>query len=159
MKNMNAVMLKQEDFMKKLKNVNINMLSMMIIGIILLAFAVFEYIENYLNNKSLEELGIYACSACNEHFIHVYTKIPAIISLIIMSMCVLLKITYKYDNSESLLIYRIISGIFYSFMVLSCFWYSFSVYTPLIATIIFDILVIAVSIILIRNTYSKRILK
>ena len=144
--------------MKKIKIVNQNMLSMLLVGIIILAFAVFEYISNYLSNKSLEELGIEYCIACSEQFIHVYAKIPAIISLIIISMFVLLKIIYKAESPKRLLVYRIMTGIFYSFMILLCFWYSCEIRIAFIPKIIFYLLLISAVVIGFRNTYSKRIL-
>lgn len=83
-----------------------------------------------------------------------------VISLVIIIFSVVSRIIYFAVNSKRLLVYRIVSGIGYSIMIASCLLYS-TIFLDIsfgISAIVFDLLVISISIASIRNTYSKRIL-
>ena len=89
--------------------------------------------------------------------------VPGIISAVIAVFAVTARLIYSDTNKNRLLAYRIVSGFGYFFMLAFCLMYStvfllIDVATAIPAAI-FDILVIAVFIIGIRNTYSEKILK
>lgn len=141
--------------------VNINFISVLIVAFILFIFAAVCYLQGYLSDKELESLGIEICSACNKYYIYKYVKIPIFNSLVIIFMSVLLRIIYFAKSQKRLLVYRIMTGICYIFMFVSCLFCSSILYIviTLIPIIIFDLLVISVTVMGIRNTYSDRILK
>lgn len=89
--------------------------------------------------------------------------IPGIISVIIAAFAVTARLIYSDTNKNRLLAYRIVSGLGYFFMLAFCLMYSVIFFcidiVLIIPAIIFDLLVIAVFIMCIRNTYSERILK
>ncbi len=89
--------------------------------------------------------------------------IPGIISAVIAVFAVTARLIYSDTNKNRLLAYRIVSGIGYFFMLAFCLMYSTFFLLIDIATAIpaavFDILVIAVFIIGVKNTYSEKILK
>lgn len=89
--------------------------------------------------------------------------IPGIISAVIAVFAVTARLIYSDTNKKRLLAYRIVSGFGYFFMLAFCLMYSTIFFLIDIATAIpaavFDILVIAVFIMGIRNTYSEKILK
>ena len=67
------------------------------------------------------------------------------------------KIIYSAVNSKRLLAYRIVSGIGYFFMLAGCLLYSSLYFYTGIAAVVFDLLVIAVFVIGVKNTYSEKI--
>lgn len=154
---------------EKLKNpANKNMILMLSISAILLIFAgicftdyIFEEIK--LNEYYRDKPIFYLLGKFGNRLVWGFFAItPLIISVLIALFSVVLRIIYSPVNPKRLTAYRIISVFGYSFMVISCLLYSSIFFTDIITAIpaiIFDILVIVVSIILIKNTYLKRILK
>lgn len=141
--------------------VNFNMASLLLVAAILLIFAAicFGFIwagEEELNSQTVS-IGTILISLLNALALGFFVIIPLVISLVIIIFSVVSRIIYSAVNSKRLLAYRIVSGIGYFFMLAGCLLYSSFYFYAGIAAAVFDLLVIAVFVIGVKNTYSEKI--
>lgn len=141
--------------------VNFNMASLLLVAAILLIFAAicFEFIwagEEELNSQTVS-IGTILISLLNAWALGFFVIIPLVISLVIIIFSVVSRIIYSAVNSKRLLAYRIVSGIGYFFMLAGCLLYSSFYFYAGIAAAVFDLLIIAVFVIGVKNTYSEKI--
>lgn len=141
--------------------VNFNMASLLLVAAILLIFAAicFGFIwagEEELNSQTVS-IGTILISLLNAWALGFFVIIPLVISLVIIIFSVVSRIIYSAVNSKRLLAYRIVSGIGYFFMLAGCLLYSSFYFYAGIAAAVFDLLVIAVFVIGVKNTYSEKI--
>lgn len=139
--------------------VNFNMASLLLVAAILLIFAAIGFIwagEEELNSQTVS-IGTILISLLNALALGFFVIIPLVISLVIIIFSVVSRIIYSAVNSKRLLAYRIVSGIGYFFMLAGCLLYSSFYFYAGIAAAVFDLLVIAVFVIGVKNTYSEKI--
>lgn len=141
--------------------VNFNMASLLLVAAILLIFAAicFGFIwagEEELNSQTVS-IGTILISLLNALALGFFVIIPLVISLVIIIFSVVSRIIYSAVNSKRLLAYRIVSGIGYFFMLAGCLLYSSFYFYTGIAAAVFDLLVKAVFVIGVKNTYSEKI--
>lgn len=141
--------------------VNFNMASLLLVAAILLIFAAicFGFIwagEEELNSQTVS-IGTILISLLNALALGFFVIIPLVISLVIIIFSVVSRIIYSAVNLKRLLAYRIVSGIGYFFMLAGCLLYSSFYFYAGIAAAVFDLLVIAVFVIGVKNTYSEKI--
>lgn len=169
--------------------VNFNLVSMLFIAVLLVGGVILSfYAESWTGSSEFDELGssinetlshdeiedmegyglivesfAYGLGVIGEVFFWVFMIMSSvIISLIIIMLSIISRAVYSAENPKRLLAYRIIAGVCYFFMLASCLLFSVLFFFNPIASVlaaVFDLLVIAVFIIGIRNTYSEKILK
>ncbi len=152
---------------EKLKStVNKNMmLELIIASIFLIIAAIFSILCLYEKNHI--PYGVVA-DIINAIFDGIawgfFVIIPAFIGLVIIIFSIISRLVFSLENKKRLMAYRIITGFLLFLMLIICLQYSwifindFSGIFFTVTAIIFDILVITVSVIVIKNTYSSRIL-
>lgn len=169
--------------------VNFNLVSMLFIAVLLVGGVILSfYAESWIGSSEFDELGssinetlshdeiedvegyglivesfAYGLGVIGEVFFWVFMIMSSvIISLIIIMLSIISRAVYSAENHKRLLAYRIIAGVCYFFMLASFLLFSvLFFYNPIASVLaaVFDLLVIAVFIIGIRNTYSEKILK
>lgn len=185
--NRERAMNKFKEYIKR--PVNFNLVSMLFIAVLLVGGVILSfYAESWIGSSEFNELGssinetlshgeiedvegyglivesfAYGLGIVGEVFFWVFMIMSSvIISLIIIMLSIISRAVYSAENHKRLLAYRIIVGVCYFFMLASFLLFSvlffFNPITFVLAAV-FEILVIAVFIIGIRNTYSEKILK
>lgn len=164
--------------------VNFNMASLLLVAAIMLIFAaicfgIYFGGEEELNSlktdinrlRSQEEIGDVAGYGLivvsigygvgvigSIIFLSFMVLVPLFISIGIIILSVVARILYSNSSRKRLLAYRIVSGIGYFFMLAGCLLCSsIYFYASAIASAVFDLLVIAVFVIGVKNTYSEKI--
>lgn len=137
--------------------VNFNMASLLLVAAILLIFAAICFGIYFGGEEEHNSQPTSIGNLLNTLVLGFFVIIPLVISLVIIIFSVVSRIIYSAVNSKRLLAYRIVSGIGYFFMLAGCLLYSSFYFYAGIAAAVFDLLVIAVFVIGVKNTYSEKI--